>query len=268
MPTALPASSVILVTGNTVYAHSNSQQVGIFASGIGAEVRDNAVYDNYDGILGSKVIGNRVYHNSNIGIRASDLVQGNVVYSNGVGIRITGGPTAGRTSNNIVYANTTAGILVGAGVSKYQIVNNTVYQPVGDAVRFEGDAGIGTAGLTTDVSVRNNVLWAQAGYDLFVPASAEGGLVSDYNVFFATGTGKLGNWQGREFTDAITWFYETGQDLHSQVADPLLVNPAGPDGILGYSTAQAPTAAWTTTSTFSAGSPVIDRGDPSDAYLC
>ena len=71
-------------------------------------------------------------------------MQGNVVYSNGVGIRITGGPTAGRTSNNIVYANTTAGILVGAGVSKYQIVNNTVYQPVGDAVRFEGDAGVGT----------------------------------------------------------------------------------------------------------------------------
>ncbi len=255
----------ILVTGNTVYAHPNPQQTGIYATG--AEIRGNVVYDNYDGILGDRVIGNRVYHNTNIGINGSGLVQDNVVFGNGVGIRIaSGSSTSGRASNNLIYDNATTGIVV-APSNKYEFLNNTVYQPTGDAIRFEGDAGIGSVGLTNDATLRNNVLWVGSGYGLVVPASAEGGLVSDYNVFFATGTGKLGNWQGRDFTDPVDWFFETGQDLHSQVADPQFVSPAGPDGILGYGAADNSDHGLDDDFRVLVGSPVIDRGSPIDPYF-
>ncbi len=72
----------------------------------------------------------------------------------------------------------------------------------------------------------------------------------DYNDFDITGTAKLARWQNRDFTDQADWFYELGFDQHSQTTDPQFVNPAGPDGILGYT--QTPV-----------GSPIIiDNGDP------
>src|SRR5207244_1904550 len=62
------------------------------------------------------------------------------------------------------------------------------------------------------------------------------GFVSDYNVLYATGTGKLARWQGRDFTNLADWYYEVGQDQHSLTADPRFVAPDGPDGLFGYTT--------------------------------
>ena len=43
--------------------------------------------------------------------------------------------------NNVIYANQLQGILAGGGARR-QIRNNTIYQPLGDAVRVhEGAAG-------------------------------------------------------------------------------------------------------------------------------
>ncbi len=44
-------------------------------------------------------------------------------------------------------------------------------------------------------------------------------------------------WENRPFTRLVDWSYELGLDRHSQSVDPQFVNPAGPDGVLGYSTA-------------------------------
>jgi hypothetical protein len=49
------------------------------------------------------------------------------------------------------------------------VVNNTVYQPVGDAVRVEASQG---------VEVRNNILWVEAGYDLYVASDSQTGFTS------------------------------------------------------------------------------------------
>ena len=59
------------------------------------------------------------------------------------------------------------------GISAFsdtQIVNNTVFQPTGDAVRVE----VGYR----NVVLRNNILWAQAGYDIFVPGESQAGFQS------------------------------------------------------------------------------------------
>jgi hypothetical protein len=259
----------LVVSGNTVYGHPNPQQTGISATG--AEVRGNTVFDNYDGISGDSVIANRVYHNSHAGIVAIGAVQGNTVYSNAIGLLLAYGFTvlpAGsyRALNNLVYGNTIAGMDLVAGATGYQIVNNTVYQPTGDAIRFEGDTD-GAGAKTTNTVIRNNLLWAQAGYDLVVPASAEGGLRSDYNNLFTTTAGKLGNWQAHDFTDVTTWFYETGQDQHSLIASPQFVSPAGADGILGYDAINHIDRGRDDDFHVLPGSAMIDRGDPADAYF-
>ena len=38
----------------------------------------------------------------------------------------------------------------------------------------------------------------------------------------------------RAFTSLADWFFELGQDQHSQTADPLFVDPDGADDLLGY----------------------------------
>ena len=63
------------------------------------------------------------------------------------------------------------------------------------------------------------------------------GFQSDYNDLYATASGKLGLWQGQSFLTQQAWYYQIGQDQHSLSVDPQFVEPAGADGILGYSTA-------------------------------
>ena len=119
------------------------------------------VYGNSDGIdaSSSTVSNNRVYDNTAIGINAADSsgnpisVSGNTVYSNSVGIQANFSDvyyyyySGGTISNNLVYANTNQGLLIVGATSGYTnaITNNTVYQPVGDAIRLQNSPAAGCA---------------------------------------------------------------------------------------------------------------------------
>ncbi len=234
----ISASSYVQVTGNTVYNNSYfSSTVGIYLSG-SAQASQNVVHDNSIGIEssnGGTVSSNRVYHNANQGIyifSGSTSVLGNTVYSNSIGIQGgTGSPYGyyGQIANNLVYANSNEGIELQYAYNGAQVTNNTVYQPVGDAVLVQGGS--------QNVTLRNNILWVLAGYDLNVDPSSQIGFNSDYNDLYTTVTGKVAHWQGTDFATQADWFYRVGQDAHSFSADPQFVNPAGADGILGYSQA-------------------------------
>src|SRR5262249_52542497 len=153
--------------------------------------------------------------NSDVGIELQypATVTANSAYSNGTGIFAASYYGGNTVTNNLVYANTNNGIWISGayyhGLST--IDNNTVYQAVGDAVKIDGG--------TQNVSLRNNILWVDAGYDLRVAADSETGLLSDYNTLYTTGTGKLGQWEGRDFTNRADWFYEVGLDQHSLTGD-------------------------------------------------
>jgi hypothetical protein len=83
---------------------------------------------------------------------------------NAVGIRIW---FHGVVKNNVIYANQLQGILASGGVPGAQIRSNTIYQPLGDAVRVQDNTG--------GLDVRNNILWAQTGYALYVDPSSQVG---------------------------------------------------------------------------------------------
>ncbi|MCY2962324.1 MAG: right-handed parallel beta-helix repeat-containing protein [Planctomycetota bacterium] len=232
----IAAQGSVSVVGNTVARQSTVNGIGMDITQ-GATARLNVVFDNTIGINSTSSAGNgagaidanRVFHNSTSGIRINfgTPVRQNVVYSNAIGIEGVAayyGRYSGVVANNIVYANTTAGIRVeGAGA---QIVNNTAYQPTGNAVSVELNS--------TNVSLRNNILWAMAGYDIAVDGTSQSGFASDFNVLQTSGAGKVALWQGAVRPSLTAWQNTIFQDANSLAHDPLFVDPVGADGVLGY----------------------------------
>ena len=68
------------------------------------------------------------------------------------------------------------------------LVNNTIYQPTGDAILVTGSV--------TNAHLRNNILWTQNGFDISVDNSSQSGFTSDYNLLYTSGAGKVASWQG------------------------------------------------------------------------
>ena len=231
--TGIAATGNVLLSQNLVFGQSG---IGISTSNV-VGILSNTVHDNAIGISTFNSTGpiedNVVYHNSGDGIEAerSSPVIGNTVYGNGTGIALDNGSTAPVT-NNLVYENTTQGILI-SNTGSPALTNNTVYQPTGDAIDIQTSS--------INVTLTNNILWAQAGYDLNVDATSEVGFQSDDNDLYVTGTGKLVFWQGQSILTLQSWFYLVGQDQHSLSMDPQFVQPTGPDGILGFSAANVGT---------------------------
>ncbi|MDP6634998.1 MAG: right-handed parallel beta-helix repeat-containing protein [Phycisphaerae bacterium] len=233
-----------LVTGNEVYGHDGSNDWGIYVLHAGAAAEGNIVHHNYNGIYanhGADAIGNRVYANLNVGvwINYASNADGNIVYDNSVGISANGQST-GVVRNNLIYANGNQGVVL-AGADGTKVVNNTIFQPVGDAIRLQNSS--------YDVDVRNNILWVQDGYDIFVTADSQSGFTSNYNILHTTLLGKMVSWGGAEFLDRQYWYYALNNDADSLTDDPQFVNSDGPDAILGFSAATMAPAA------------IIDDGD-------
>ena len=249
---------------NTVYGYSGNGGTGIalYGSSLDATATGNIVYGNSTGIdIGGASEGwdgtasdDRVYDNSAYGIQAyaNSQVLGNYVYSNGVGIAASSATSGVEVVNNLVYANTAAGIEVGQLYTDNgtQVINNTVYQVVGNALQ------VGGTNAAQNVSVRNNILWTQAGYDLDVAANSQQGFTSDYNDLYDTAGGQVALWGTYAFPfnaaaadPLVNWQYDLNLDLHSLAVDPQFVDSA------------------TDNFQVAAGSPTIDAGDPSDLYL-
>jgi autotransporter-associated beta strand protein/parallel beta-helix repeat protein len=236
-----------VASGNTVYNQTASNAAGIEL--YDATAQQNVVHDNTEGIIttyytNGTITGNRVYHNSVAGIDAynASTVYGNYVYTNGIGIIGDHYYTfSGQIVNNLVYANTNEGIFVHGAQPGAEVVNNTVYQLVGDALRVDSSSN--------DLKVRNNILWVEAGYDIDVAADSQANFNSDYNILY-TGNyanARTGFWNNQNATTLANWQsllaaagrspnYVVFNDQHSSAANPLFVNPAGADNVLGYTT--------------------------------
>lgn len=217
----------VLAVGNTAY--NNAGQIGFRVNG--GELRSNLAYNNAYGFYVDAGLAdlNRAYNNTIDGMYVgAGTVSQNQVYSNPTGIE---GFTSPAITNNLVYANTLRGIYITGGVAA-QILSNTVYQPQGDAIDLlSSEANF----FGQQMRVRNNILWAQSGYDLNLTDHAATGFFSDYNDLYVSGTGKLARISNRDYPALADWSGEYGYDTHSLSVDPKFANLAGPDGLLGYS---------------------------------
>jgi Ca2+-binding RTX toxin-like protein len=230
----IDVSGSVLVSDNLVYDQLTSSSDAIDINSSSTAI-GNTTYGDVNGIwVGnlSTAVDNLSYDNSGAGLYytayAPLAITGNTLYGNAIGLLGAEGYNTVATpiTGNLIYQNTTAGIALTNGINQ-SIVNNTIDELVGTAISLSGSASA--------TMIENNILAVAAGPAITVAPSAEGGFVSDYNFFDATGTGAIASWEGVSYTSLAAWYYATGADQHSQTGNPEFVNPAGADGILGFS---------------------------------
>jgi len=261
--TGINASTNVLVVDNTVYGQSGTGDLGIDI--FRAIAQGNEVYNNYNGIRQSTstvVRNNIVYFNSNWGIStttSSALVENNQIYSNAIGLWLSAGTTnsSNQANNNVIYANSTSAVVLERGQQRF--FNNTVDQVGGTAVLVQGGA--------KNIQIYGNILRVEDAVGLDVADNSQVSFKSDYNIFELLGSSVLARWSGVDFDNRTDWVFEVGRDEHSLVTDPLFVNPAGADGVLGYSAVLEGDFGADDDYHLQAGSPGIDRGHPLHYYL-
>ncbi|MBI1398269.1 MAG: LEPR-XLL domain-containing protein, partial [Betaproteobacteria bacterium] len=263
------------LSGNTIRGSATGIRTTVGGADALGFVAGSGVNDIVGGQIGIDMVDARIQYQrvtgAAVGVRgsgtiggdsldAANLVEGNTVgvqsfrgtiqYSriaaNGIGIQAE---SALQVHHNLIYRNTTAGLLVSGktGVGVYQ---NTFYAPLGDNIRIEQSS--------SNVEVIGNILWAQAGYDLYVANNSQQGFFSDWNDLYATGPGKVGYWT-KDFVDVLDWQADIARfDLHSigaTVVDPAFAAPRFVDVHTDDFRLRAPVAGLRFTS------PTVDAGD-------
>ena len=251
---------------NVVSGHAGSGRAGLRLAQ-GASARGNLVMGNYDGIVVEGATGvwsNRVFNQGHIGIvlgaGAIGEIVGNRLYDNPTGIALVTRDFRGWITNNLIYRNTTQGLLVsGSSFAAAEISNNTFQQSGSPAIVLEE--------RSEGIALRNNIFAQAGGSALRVAADSEKGFSSDYNLFFLTGGGKTGQWAGQDYISPADWFYALDLDRHSFAADPRFIDPDGADNRLGFDRATGQDFGLDDDFHLRAGSPAIDAGDPASYSL-
>ena len=237
----------------------SNNQTGIYSYSGSTQVFGNTVFANVTGIEGYGTLGgtdwasaNDVYNNTATGIRAygGDTVQFNKIHGNPLGVLVSNGGTV-VIQNNLIYGSSGRGILVD-NASGVTIESNTVRFSAGEPVWLQNH--------TANVGLRNNILWTDSGYDLYVATDSQVGFSSDYNNLYTANPGDPGAtpgtaalvWWQKAFVDLVDWQFEADYDNHS----------------LGYTTLN-PTLddpKFTGDYRLDAGSTSIDAGDPASPF--
>jgi len=218
------AGSRTLAAGNTIYNHNGVNGAGITITGGRAE--NNIIYSSLYGIFGyGEISANNIYDITSQGIRytgVSGTVSNNILYSCDTGIYLASpyNSSGVTVKNNIFHDNNKYGLVINGGPQGHQVVNNSFFEPLADAVVLQGS--------TVDVSLKNNIFQVDAGTAITVAADSQAGFFSDYNLFYNTGSGGIGSWQG-DRTTLVSWQNAAFSDYNSIFADPLFVDPAGND---------------------------------------
>ncbi|MCW5626108.1 MAG: right-handed parallel beta-helix repeat-containing protein, partial [Burkholderiales bacterium] len=190
---------------------------------VNARMQYQHVFANAVGVRGSGTLGGVSLDQANL-IEDNDIgvqqflgtIQYNRIAGNRIGIAATSGQ---KVWHNLIYRNEAIALQVQT-VSDVRIYQNTFYAPAGDNIRI--------GGVSSHVDVRGNILWAEAGYDLYVANDSQAGFFSDYNNLYATGAGKVGYWT-RDFVDVLDWQVDIARfDQHSvgaTVVNPLWAQP-------------------------------------------
>ena len=160
-----------------------------------------------------------------VGGTVTVAIQGNDVYSNGMGVQLEGyrSPYHEASAANQQQPDLRQrqpGDFAGRG---FEQPDHEQYDLPAGGRRRQRENG------SSGISLKNNILCVQSGYDIDVAADSEQGFASDYNDLYASGGGELGQWGTTDFSSQQDWFYELGLDGHSQAVDPQFIDAAGAD---------------------------------------
>ena len=254
----LTASHGVVVEGNTTVGNA---QTGISIMACISEASEGRCREISGGPVTPRVSNNRSGGNGAHGILvhvADDaVIQNNVVYANGAdGIQLRDNIDA-RVINNLVYANGLHGLSVGRVVAAVRtvVLNNTFFAN-GDWAIEIGDQMEASPGA----AVVNNIVWQNEKGIGVLRESLRPASVCGYLAGFNLMLDSYGE--------------DTPHNVFDGAADPLFVNPVGPDGVLGGERVDGTFIDWSADDNFhlrQAGServsPAIDAGSVRTAEL-
>ena len=207
-----------LLLENNECANAQSQH-GIYVSNSSdrAIIRHNECHGNY----ASGIQINADASLGGDGISSDAQIYNNILYNNGVSggaaINLDGAVDA-RIFNNLLYDNHATGITLfqidAASPSiNAKIYHNTIIQAA------DGRWGVLIVNGSTGAKLFNNIVITKHPWrgTVGVDAASASGLLSDYNIF----TDRLGLDGDNSRITLAQWRASTGQDVNSQVADPL-----------------------------------------------
>jgi hypothetical protein len=240
------------VTNNVVHDNNN---IGIAVIGFEGTASDPTVDQARNGVVRGNLVynidsyGNPAYGRS----RSADgiyvdggrdvLVEANVIHDVNIGMEFASEHTGRSTRNvtvhnNLVYDASAIGLAIGGydrrrgGTEDCQIVHNTFYNSADVELLVQFD--------TRNNLIANNIVYA--GPDaVFIenPYEENEDNVVDNNLYFSTG-GERGTWQWKGTDHPAFGAYReaTGNDRHSDFADPMFTDPdAGDFSLQGSSPA-------------------------------
>jgi hypothetical protein len=253
------------VTNNRVHDNNN---IGIVFIGFEETCPDPAQDQARDGICRGNMVwnissrGNPAYGRSfsaggiyvDGGIRI--LIEQNLTHHCDIGVELASEHQDRATSHitlreNIIYRNRIGGLFMGGYDSKRGraedcfVHHNTFFE---NDTRRDGNGELSFYHYVSNNLISHNLfVTGQQGLLLGNATTVGSGNVLDYNLYFAPAGANGSNWQWEktEFTGFANYQQATGQDAHSQFADPLFADTLAFDFHLAH------------------GSPAINVGDPS-----
>ncbi|MBI3476762.1 MAG: right-handed parallel beta-helix repeat-containing protein [Acidobacteria bacterium] len=169
------------------------------------------------------------------------IVERNLIHNVDLGIEIASEHKNKTSSfvtarNNLIYFGNSAGVSIGGyaagvgGTDHVTIVNNTLYKNDGQNT---GSGEFQIQFHATNNVFKNNIVYAGAqgymvnNYTKSTPNPAD----VDYNLYYssANASGTTWLWVGKTYSGFTAYQSGSGEDSHSNYADPLFVNPTTPD---------------------------------------
>ncbi len=186
--------------------HIHANTTGVQLDG---RMQNQFIEGNTTGVAGSGLLGgdtfdtaNRIERNT-LGVDFDGTIQFNRIGENQTGVH----PRSGQLiAHNVFYRNTQTALEI-SGLNTLQVISNTFYAVEGDNIRVED--------ISSNIEIRDNILWAEQGYDIYVANDSQNGYFSDFNTLHAGPTGKIFYWT-KDFNDILDLQADVARfELHS-----------------------------------------------------
>ncbi|NRB00662.1 MAG: right-handed parallel beta-helix repeat-containing protein, partial [Rhodobacteraceae bacterium] len=219
-----------LLENNIAFGHVLNNASGFDLSRVVS--RGNEAYGNFRGFemnIGESY-GDVAFDNVDAGIYVDTgsgltLIDGARIWTNGIGVEAAIFSNQSlRLTNSLIYGNTETGVTV-SDSNIVELINNTIYQPVGDAL-------IGTS-TPNSLSLFNNIFWSDLGNLVNLSNAAQNVLDADRNLYFDVGGGIIAEVGGVQYATLAAYQALTGQDVNSLLGDPDVRDVDGADNIFG-----------------------------------
>lgn len=236
-----------VISNNIVHDNDNIGIDAIGFEGVGPSGHDQVSYGRITGntIYNITSYGNPAYGNQYAadGIYcdgcAHVTIERNLIHNSDLNIEVASehkGHTASYVAvrNNLVYHGNANGISIGGyssavgGTDHCTIVGNTLFN---NDLKNTGSGEFQVQYHATNNLFENNIVYATS-QGLMVnnfTTSEPYPVSADYNVYFTSSSNAQWIWEGKSYTDFLSYQQKTHQDVHSYFADPQFLNTTTPD---------------------------------------